>query len=145
MNPALVGRKSLHTPARRHESGLVTVAVIGLAAAVVGLGVAQSKAPENRPLPTPSLQAVAGAATLGTTLVEAPPASFGFRPPVVSGGSYVLHLTKGAAGMSAAQAQRLFAFYLDAMSRGGWTLQAKGDPGPAGDWTLRWQHATTAA
>ena len=82
---------------------------------------------------------------LGTTLVPAPPASFGFRAPAVSGGTFVLHLATRATSIPVAGSQALFAFYLDEMSRGGWTLQAKGDPGPTGEWTLRWQHAATAA
>ena len=144
MNPALVGRKSLRAPGHRLENGVVTLAAVMLVAAVVGAGVAQSKAPENRPLPTPSLRAVAGATVLGTTLVPAPPVSFGFRAPAVSGGTYVLHLATRSTTMPVAGSQALFAFYLDAMSRGGWTLQAKADPGSTGEWTLRWQHAATA-
>jgi hypothetical protein len=145
MNPALVGRKSLRAPSRRFENGVVVLAATVLVAAVVGAGVAQSKAPENRPLPTPSLRAVAGTTALGTTLVLAPPASFGFGVPHVSGGTYVLHLADRTSSMPVARSQALFAFYLDGMSRGGWTLQAKGDPGSTGEWTLRWQHAATAA
>jgi hypothetical protein len=144
MNPALVGRKSLRAPTRRRENSVVVLAVVVLAAAVVGAGVAQSKAPENRPIPTPSLRAVAGMTLLGTTLVPAPAASFGFRAPSVSTGTYVLHLQSRTTAMPLARSQALFAFYLDEMSRGGWTLQAKGDPSPTGEWTLRWQHAATA-
>lgn len=144
MNPVLVGRNRLRTSSRRPESGVITLAVMALTISLVGAGVAQSRAPENRPLPTPSLRAVAGSATLGRTLVAAPPTSFGFAPPAVKGGSYVLRLPKGGSEMTIARSQELFAFYLDTMPRGGWTLQAKGDPSPAGDWTLRWQHAATA-
>lgn len=145
MNPVLVGRKSLRVPGHSRESGLATAAALVLAVAVVGAGVAQSSAPENRPLPTPSLRVAAGSTTIGTTLVVAPPTSFGFGSAVASGGSYLLHLPKGTPGISVERSRALFAFYLSAMSAGGWTLQAKGDPSPTGDWTLRWQHAATAS
>ncbi len=144
MHPAFVGRKYLRVPKRHWESRAVLAAIVVLSMATIGADVARFRAPENQPLPTPSLRVVAGETTLGTTAIAAPPTSFGFAPASVTGGHYVMHLAKGAPAFTLSQAQGLFAYYLDAMSRGGWTLQAKGDPAGAGDWTLRWQHASTA-
>lgn len=137
MDPVLIGRKGLRAPWRSRGGGIAPIALAGLLALVAGAGVLQShvRAPVVQPA---AFRPVAAVSYLAGTHVAAPPVSMGFHAPALRHGAYSFRLAKGSATLTPTQSQQLFGYFLDVMARAGWTLQAKGDPMPTGEWTLNW-------
>ena len=142
MEPRLIGRKNLlRTPGRRYY-GPAPVALAGLVAAVGLLGFLSPRVHLGA-APTPPVLTISDASPyIPCTDVPAPPSAFGLQPMSVRGGS---HIFRPASPLTAARSQDLFSYYLDSMSREGWTLLGKGDPSPDGTWTLAWWFRTTSA
>jgi hypothetical protein len=144
MDPALIGKKRLVAPASR-DRGRAPAAVAGLLVAVAGFGLLQAHFPSAGPTGPSSLRAAPAVTNLAGSLVPTPAAVYGFHAPIIRAGAYVLHRGARAAPLTVPQSQTLMASYLSTMSGQGWILQAKQDPSPTGEWTLRWEFQGTVA
>lgn len=112
---------------------------------MVGVAGALQIGSHASPLPPAAFRPVPAVALIPGTQVAAPPASMGFHVPVLRHGAYTFRLAKGSAELTPARSQELFAYFVDVMARGGWTLQATGNPTPTGEWTLNWTLDTDTA
>ncbi|MEA2506193.1 MAG: hypothetical protein QOH48_811 [Actinomycetota bacterium] len=70
------------------------------------------------------------------TQVPVPPRAYGMKQDVARPGKDAF--VPGPGGLTPANSNRLFDFYLRAMIAGGWTLGTKSDPGAGGEWSLLW-------
>jgi hypothetical protein len=90
---------------------------------------ARSIAPVARPIPG--------------TLVPRPPVSVGLTARQTPGqqGESVF----SASQLPRADSVRLFEFYVESMSGGGWTLMGESQPDPRGEWALSWRNGRQVA
>jgi hypothetical protein len=141
MDARLIGRRELKSDGSRRDRGLTPAVLAAALATVAALAFAHAANPPTVSTFESPLTRAPSLIYLGQTKVPAPPSSYGLRLRKAHPGSSTF---VPVASLSAAGSAQLYSFFLNAMSSGGWTLLGKGDPTPAGDWTLRWQYKAQA-